>query len=410
MNYIFIDSKDEVNKVGIVEDNRLVEFYSEKVSKKTLLGNVYRARVSNVLQGMEAAFVDIGEAKNAYLFVKDALSKEQLYSNEKYKINDVVKAGDEVIVQVTKEALGTKGPKVSTHISIPGRYIVLTPYSNRVHISKKITDYIENKNLKGLGQNIMKDEMGIIFRTVSQGVDESLIRAEYNSLLEIYSKIEMERTFLPSPKLIYRDLDLIYQIVRDNFNDKDYKIIVNNKEVFNNLLLLEDYFSYELKDKIVLDLDFSIESDTKIQKDIREAIGRKVYLKSGGYIVIDETEALTAIDVNTGKYIGEYSLGDTVLRTNLDATAEIARQIRLRDIGGIIIVDFIDMKDKRHVSKVLSNLAELFLKDRNKPYIVDITKLGLVEITRKKIRPTLDSKVTVVCPECGGKGRIRNLD
>lgn len=410
MNYIFIDSKEEINKVGIVENNRLVEFYSEKISNKTLVGNVYRARVSNVLQGMEAAFVDIGEEKNAYLFVKDALNKEQIYSHERYKINEVVKAGDEVIVQVIKEPLGTKGAKVSTHISIPGRYIVLTPYSNRVHISKKITDYSESKRLKELGQEIMRNEMGIIFRTVSQGIDESLINAEYKSLLDIYNKIEMERTFLPSPKLIYRDLDLIYQIVRDTFNDKDYQIIVNNKEVFNNLLLLEDYFSYELKDKIVLDLNFSIESDTKIQKDIREAIGRKVYLKSGGYIVIDETEALIAIDVNTGKYIGEYSLGDTVLRTNLEAASEIARQIRLRDIGGIIIVDFIDMKDKRHVSKVLSNLAELFLKDRNKPYIVDITKLGLVEITRKKIRPTLDSKVTVVCPECGGRGRNRNLD
>lgn len=408
MNYIFIDSKDDINKVGIIENDRLVEYYCEERLHETLVGNVYRARVTNVLQGMEAAFVDIGEDKNAYLYVKDALKKDQMYLKEKFNIDNVIKAGDEVIVQVTKEPLGSKGPKVTTHISIPGRYLVLTPFSNKINVSRKITNGIEIDRLKKIGERIIENDMGVIFRTVAEGVEDNLLEEEYNNLLKIYYRIEKERNFLPSPKLLYKELDLVYQIVRDTFNDKDYKILVNNKDVYNNLLLLEDYFSYNLDEKIVLNPEFSIETDMKIQLDIKEAMDRKVTLKSGGYIVIDEVEALTAIDVNTGKYIGSYSLGDTVLRTNLEAAKEIARQIRLRDIGGIIIVDFIDMKDKKHISIVLSKLAEYFAKDRNKPFIVDVTKLCLVEITRKKIRPTLDSKLSSICPTCEGRGRVRN--
>lgn len=409
MNYIFIDADNDIKKIGIVENNRLVEFYSEEFNKEDLLGNVYRGRVTNVLRGMDAAFVDIGEEKNAYLQLKDALDKDQLYTNLKYDLDEVIKSGEDIIVQVIKEPLGTKGPKITTHISIPGRYIVLTPYSNKVNISKKIRNYEEINRLKKFGNRLKQNDMGIIFRTVSEGIEEAIIEEEYISLKNIYEKIEGERNFLPTPKLIYKDLDLVYQIVRNTFNDKDTKIILNNKEIYNNLLLLEDYFSYSLGDKIIFDPKFSIENDMKIQMDIKEALDRKVSLKSGSYIVIDETEALTAIDVNTGKYIGAYSLGDTVLRTNLEAAEEICRQIRLRDIGGIIIVDFIDMKEKNQISKVLSKMTEEFKKDKNKPHIVDVTKLCLVEITRKKTRPTLDSKISSICPTCNGRGRVRNI-
>ncbi|WFA09497.1 Rne/Rng family ribonuclease [Tissierella sp. Yu-01] len=407
MNYIFIDSDKEKTKVGIVEDNRLVEFYSEEINNETLFGNVYRARVTNVLRGMDAAFVDIGEEKNAYLQLKDALHKDQMYTKEKYDLDEVIKSGEEVIVQVIKEPLGNKGPKVTTHISLPGRYLVLTPYSNKVNVSKKIRNNSEVNRLKNIGNQIIENDMGIIFRTLAVDVDENLLHEEYKSLMDVFLRIEKERSFLPTPKLLYKDLDLVYQIVRDKFNEKDTEIIVNNKEIYNNLLLLEDYFSYNLGDKILLNLDFSVDNDMKIQMDMKEALDRVVSLKSGGYIVIDETEALTAIDVNTGKYVGAYSLGDTVLRTNLEAAEEISRQIRLRDIGGIIIIDFIDMKEKNHISKVLSKLSESFIKDRNKPHIVDVTKLCLVEITRKKTRPTLDSKISTICPTCNGRGRVR---
>ncbi len=407
MNYIFIDSIEGVNKVGIVEDNRLVEYYTQEENKDKLVGNIYRARIETVLQGMEAAFVDIGEGKNAYLNIKDALNREQTYSKEKYKIGEVVKGGEEVIVQVIKESQGTKGPKVTTKISIPGRYLVLTPFSNKINVSRKIESFKEVNNLKKLGSKIIKDGMGIIFRTLAEGVDEGLLIDEYNQLSDIYTKIERERNFLPCPKVLYKELDLVFQIVRDSFNDKNHRIILNNKDIYEKLLLLEDYFSYNLGEKIVFDKKFSIDKDKIVMDDINQALNRKVVLKSGGHIVIDETEALTAIDVNTGKYVGSYSLEETILLTNIEAAEEILRQIRLRDIGGIIIVDFIDMKSQRDISNVLNVLFSNINKDRNKPNVAGITNLGLVEITRKRIRPTLESRTSIVCPNCKGTGRIQ---
>lgn len=409
MNYIFIDSKEGINRIGIIEDNRLVEFYTEEIENESIVGNVYRARVLNVLSGMEAAFVDIGEEKNAFLYLKDSLSKEQLYTKEKYRISDILKGGEETIVQVVKEPLGSKGPKVTTHISIPGRYIVLTPYSHKINISRKINNEEEVNRLKSIGNEIKEDNIGIIFRTNAENIEKDKLYTEYKNLLSIYRKIEKERTFLPTPKLIYKELDLAYQIVRDTFNDRNFEIIVNSKDVYNKLITYEENFAYGLKDKIILNKDFSIDNNMQIQMDIKEALDRKVPLKSGGSIVIDETEALTAIDVNTGKFVGGFTLGDTVLKTNLEAVVEIARQVRLRDIGGIIIVDFIDMKDKDHISTVVSKMSDAFNRDRNKPHIIDVTKLCLVEITRKKIRPTLDRKTSVICPTCNGRGRIRNI-
>ena len=385
----------------------MVEFYTEEVEKESIVGNVYRGKVLNVLNGMEAAFVDIGEEKNAFLYLKDSLSKEQLYDKGKYAISDVLKGGEDVIVQVVKESLGTKGPKITTHISIPGKFIVLTPHSQNINVSRKITDGEEINRLKNIGNEIKESNIGMIFRTNAENIGEDILSGEYNSLLSIYRKIEKERTFLPTPKLIYKELDLAYQIVRDTFNDRNFEIIVNDKDVYNRIISYEESFSYGLKGKIILNKNFSIDNNTNIQMDIKEALERRVNLKS--YIVIDETEALTAIDVNTGKFIGSHTLDDTVLKTNLEAAVEIARQIRLRDIGGIIIVDFIDMKINEHISHVLSKMSEEFNKDRNKPHIIDVTKLFLVEITRKKIRPTLDRKTSIVCPHCNGRGRITNI-
>ena len=407
MDYIFISSKDGINKVGVVENNRLVEFYTEEENDTKLVGNVYRGRVENVLRGMGAAFVNIGEGRNAYLYVKDAYNKEQLLSKKKYSIDQVIKSGQEVMVQVIKEPLGSKGPKVTTHISLPGRYVVLTPFSKDINISRKISKKSEIIRLKELGQRIIEDDIGMIFRTNAKDKDEDIIQAEYKQLLAIYRKIEMQKGFLPTPKRIYKELDLIYKIVRETFNERDYQIIVNNKEVYDNILELGYFYSIPVEKRIILDEGFCMEEHADIQNDLQQAFKRKVPLDNGGYIVIDETEALTAIDINTGKYTGNLSLKDTVLRTNLLAAEEIARQIRLRDIGGIIIIDFIDIKSKSDKSEVLSRLAKCFKLDRNQPNIIGITKLNLVEITRKKIRPTLDSTISITCPTCLGRGRIQ---
>lgn len=406
MRYIFIDSKDDFHKVGIVEDNRLVEYHCEEVGSKKAVGNIYRGKVINVLQGMAAAFVDIGDSKNAYLYVKEALPKEYLYDGKKYKISELLKQGEDIIVQVAKESIGNKGAKVTTHIEIPGRYMVFTPFSNKINISRKITNLIEVEYLKEVGREIIKDNMGIIFRTASKGIDGSILKKEYDILYNIYTKVEREKNFLPCPKLLYKEPDLSYQLVRDSYNDSTEKILVNSKKTYDNLLLMEEYYPFQFSHKIELDTDYSVTYDSQVQRDIKEALGRVVELKDGGYIVIDETEAFTAIDVNTGKFIGTSSLDDTVFQTNIQATEEIARQIRLRDIGGIIIIDFIDMRNKEDITKVLSNLRKFLKKDRNKTNIIDITKLGLVELTRKKIRRSLSTDFQKKCPTCEGRGSI----
>lgn len=409
MDYIFIDSSQGIDRIGVVENSHLVEFYIEEKENKKLLGNIYRARVENVLKGMSSAFVDIGQEKNAYLSLKDALPKEFLSDNKTHKISEVVKAGKETIVQVKKEALGTKGAKVSTHIEIPGRYIVLTPYSNKINISKKIRDKKDIKRLKYIGKDMMKDGVGVIFRTLSRDIEESIIKEEYNILLNIYYKIQRERNFLPCPKLIYKAPDLAYQIIRDVYNERTDKIIVNSKEIYENLILMEDGFPFKFSHKIELDENFSIGLERKIQKDIKKAISREVYLKSGGYIVIDQLEALTAIDVNTGGFIGTRSLRDTVLMTNIEATEEIARQIRIRDLAGIIIIDFIDMKSKEDEKQLLNGLNKQLKKDRKKAKIVDITKLGLVELTRRKTRASLATSFYTQCPHCKGRGKTPKI-
>ncbi|NLW41192.1 MAG: Rne/Rng family ribonuclease [Tissierellia bacterium] len=411
MDYIFVDTKKNIEIIGLVEENKLVELYIDDKENKKQVGNIYRGRVENVLPGMEAAFVDIGEGKNAYLYVKQALPK-RMDKNQKVNIDDIIKKGDDIIVQVLKEPSQNKGAKVTTHITLPGRYVVLTPYSNKISLSRKIKDMDEIKRLREIGANIKKYDYGLIFRTNAAGVEEKLLADEYNLLIDIFQKIERERNFLPCPKLIYKEIDLAHQIIRDVYNERIDRIILNDKEKYESIISFQGVMFPKLKEKIYYDRDFNIFYQREIMDQIKTALNRRVFLNSGGYIVIDETEALTAIDINTGKFIGQDNLEDTVVRTNLEACEEIARQIRLRDISGIIIIDFIDMKDKKDVDLVLERLEECLSHDRNKANIIGITKLGLVELTRKKIRNSLNTSFIQECPNCNGSGRIlyRNID
>lgn len=406
MNYIFIDSRNNFEMIGIVEDNRLVEFYIDKKGHSKQAGNIYRGRVVNVLPGMEAAFVDIGQGRNAYLYVKNALPKEMINTNVQVNIQDIIKNGEEIIVQVLKEASENKGAKVTTHITLPGRFVVLTPFSNKINLSRKINDREEIERLNQIGEDMQKDNMGLIFRTKAFGVNEELLIDEYNMLINIFRKIEKEKKFLPCPKLIYKEMELSHQIIRDVFNHNIHKIILNDKEKYDNILSFQGIIFPKLEEKLYLDEGFNIFSQGKIVDEIKTALARKVALKSGGYIVIDETEALTAIDINTGKFIGSKNLEDTVVKTNLEAAEEISKQIRLRDIGGIIIIDFIDMKNNKDISLVLDKLKEFLSYDRNRANIIGITKLGLVELTRKKVRNSLNSSFIEKCPHCDGKGKI----
>ena len=407
MNCIFIDSDEEKNYIAIVQDEVLVEYFIESKSQNKILGNIYRARVENVLKGMEAAFVNIGEGKNAYLYLTDAMSRKDRFSDEEYSIKDLLKIGDEAIVQVIKEPLGSKGAKITTNLSISGRHIVITPFQKGINISKKIRNREEIVRLKSIGDGFKDDNVGVIFRTVSKGVEEEIILEEYKQLLSSYRYIEAQRNFLPTPKLIYKEAGLVQKVVRDNFNSKDYEIIVNTKDIYDEFLELNESTSMDMKDKITLDKELDFKYNRIIQKGLTIALSRSVKLKSGGSIVIDTTEALTAIDVNTHKYVGSSSLDDTIISTNLEAAKEIAKQVKLRNIGGIIIIDFIDMLSNKDTQNLMNSLEKYFSRDKNKPYIVDITKLGLVEVTRKKERPTLESEILIKCPTCEGRGRVK---
>ncbi len=406
MNYIFIDKKEGIEKVGIVENNRLVEFYIDYDNEHKLVGNIYRGRVVNVLPGMEAAFVDIGEGRNAYLYIKNVIPKGNKYIKGSVSINDLIKNGQEIIVQVIKEPINNKGAKVTAHVTLPGRFIVLTPFSKKISVSRKIDNTKEIERLKNIGQKIQVDDIGMIFRTRSEEVPEDIITDEYYRLISLYRKIEREKNYLPCPKLIYKEMDLAHKIIRDSFSEEIEKVIVNNKDKYKSLLEYVNMICPYLRDRIYYDEEFDILYNETIMKGINTALNRKVHLKNGGYIVIDETEALTAIDVNTGKFIGKKDLEDTVVQTNLEACEEIARQIRLRDISGIIIIDFIDMKKDSDITLVLEKLKKDLKGDRNRANIVDITKLGLVELTRKKIRNSLSVNFIKKCPNCDGRGKI----
>lgn len=405
MNSILVNVTEKENRVAIVENERLVEFYIDKKDKEKIVGNIYRGRIVNVLPGMEAAFVDIGIDKNAYLYIKDALPREMMREKSDVTISDVAKVGQEIIVQVVKEPFGNKGPKVTTHITLPGRFVVFTPYSSYIGMSRRITDRDEIDRLKNIVDEIQHEDMGVIVRTAAAGVDKESIQEDLNMLVEMYKKIEREKNFKPCPKLIYEELDLVEQIVRDVFTDRIDKLVVDDEECYESIISLLKFKSSKLIDKVLL-THKDIFSSFNITKDIKSAVERVVPLKSGGYIAIDETEALTSIDVNTGKYIGCTNLEDTVVKTNIEAAEEIARQLRLRDIGGIIIIDFIDMGRKEDIKLVLEKLDNFLKKDRTKTNIIDITKLGLVELTRKKTRNRLTSKMLKNCPYCEGKGKI----
>lgn len=375
MNKIYIEEENNIKKIAILEDDILVEYYSEE-ERRSLVGNIYRARVQKVLRGMKGAFVNIGEGKNGYL---------QLES-----IEDHLKEGQDILVQVQKDEKGDKGPKLTMDLSIPGRYLVLTPFSPKISISKKISKKHQVKRLREIFSQIKIENYGVVLRTNAVEANSSLLRAEYERLIAIYKKIEEQRNFLPIPKLVYKDLDTSHKIIRDLSSKNDYQIIVNRDKTYKDIVLIEDYFEYKIGDRISLNKTLKVDDLPQVRLGLKSALAREVKLKSGAYLVIDKTEALTVIDVNSGKNVGDFSYEDTIKKINLEATYEIARQIRLRNISGIIIIDFIDMKDQEDLSLVLENLGSLFKLDRNSGNIIDVTKLNLVEITRKKLGHSLD--------------------
>ncbi len=406
MDYIFIDDSGQERQLGFMEDSRLVEFYIEGAGQEEIVGNIYRARVLNVVEGINAAFLDIGGDKNAYLMGRDALGLEDLYRPDKPSISKVLKPGQELIVQVKKEALGQKGATVSRHYELNGKNLVLTPFSNRVNISRKIKGSQERKRLEEIGQDLIRDDVGLIFRTNAFQVDPEELRQEYRQLFKVYSYIEGQKNFLPTPKLLYSSVNNTERLIRDKYRP-GMTILVNRKSSYGEVGDILEAYGYEREKDLVLDRDFSLKYRMDIWQEINRALSRKVQLDSGASIVIDRTEALTAIDVNTESYTGRASLSKTVYRVNCEAAVEIARQIRLRNISGIIVIDFIRMRDSKKEEKLIGLLKEELKKDNIHSSVVGFTKLGLLEMTREKKSNSIYEDFLVECENCRGLGKIR---
>ena len=405
-------------RAASLEDRRVVEVFIERAAQERVVGNIYRGKVENVLPGMSAAFVNIGLERNAFLYVDDARDYEKLAEagnnrskNGKSKtrgIRDVLRQGQSIIVQVTKEPIGTKGARVVTHLTIPGRYLVLMPTVDHIGVSRRIQDEKERDRLKKLAKSLRPQGMGLIVRTLAEGQCQSELEQDAQFLLKVWEQIQRRAKRTKKPGLLYKDHDLIYRLVRDCFSTEFNRFIVDSREEYNKVLEMLDTLSPHLRSRVFYyhDENIPIFEFYGVEADLKRALKRKVWLESGGYLVIDQTEALTSIDVNTGKYTGSKNLADTVLKTNLEAAAEIARQLRLRDIGGIIIIDFIDMASSGHEEKVLARLEEEVKKDKNKTHVLGFTNLGMVEMTRKKTRQNIGDFLQRPCPYCGGTGRV----
>jgi len=410
---ILVDTKPELTRIAILEDGELAELHIEPSGKSGVAGNIYRGKVERVLSGMQCAFVDIGMGKNAYLSAEDVITpKKQLYETalRQPKIESMLKPGQEITVQVVKEETGSKGPKVSMKIALPGSFAVLHPYSAGAGVSKKIDDRTERERLKAAAEELCPEGMGIVIRTAAYGADISMIEKDIRDLLKTWELIRKKEEKGPVPRCLYTSPDLVRKLAVSAVNSNINRIVLNDHDEYGNLLSFLGETAPEMKSKVQLYCrDYDLFKFYNIESAVREALSRKVWLKSGGYLVFDQTEAMTVIDVNTGKFTGKTSQEETVFRTNCEAARVIARQIRLRDVGGIILIDFIDMKDNIHKEKVLSILKEECRKDKTQVVIAGMTNLGLVEMTRKKIRNSLRDLLTNPCPNCGGSGRIMNI-
>ncbi|HHX75707.1 MAG TPA: Rne/Rng family ribonuclease [Firmicutes bacterium] len=410
---IIINCDNKQTRVAVLENDKLVEIYLERPVHQRVVGNIYKGVVANVLPGMQAAFVDIGLERNAFLYVDDAYlpSAGNGDSRGKKSIEQLLRPGEEIMVQVIKEPFGSKGARLTRQITIPGRHLVLMPTADYTGVSRRIEDAEERERLRQIVSALRPPGMGLIVRTVSEGVDLPVLQQDLHFLLPLWERVQARYRKHPAPCLVYQDLDLIYRIIRDLFTEEINRLVVDTRYEYEKIQETLDVIQPSLKGRVeYYRKKTPIFDFYGIEAEIERALSRTVWLECGGYLVFDHTEALTVIDVNTGKYTGKTNLADTVLKTNLEAAVEIMRQIRLRDIGGIIIIDFIDMENEEHGQRVLSALVERSKLDRTKTHVLGLTGLGLVEMTRKKARQGLDATLQQVCPYCHGRGKVLAAD
>ena len=446
---ILINGTPRETRVAILEDDTLVELLVDRPDARRTVGDIYLGKVEAVLPGIQAAFVDIGAEKSAFLHASDLvepddeddLDDEQNEDDDADEqpdsaaaeasdspkngksgngarefrrgqklppIQDLVKRGETMLVQVSKEPIGTKGPRVTRQISIAGRFLVYMPYASRVGVSRKIESREERARLRQMVNAILpKDSGGVIVRTVGEEVTEETFKRELDSLLRMWKKIVKKQTFVRAPALVQRETSLTRGIIRDLFSAKVDHLAVDSKELHNEIMAYLDQVGPELKERVELyEASVPLFDKHEIESEIRDLFKRRVDLPTGGYLIIEHTEALVSVDVNTGRYTGKKDPEKTILRTNLEAARELARQLRLRDIGGIIVADFIDMETRANRERVIQELRQYLARDRARTRAFAVSELGLVEMTRQRVRPSLLQSQTMACPTCTGTGRV----
>ncbi len=433
---LLINARSYETRVAVIENNILAELHVERPNRHSLAGNIYKGQVVRVLPGMQAAFVDIGLERAAFLYVSDvtdnfeefeAMMKEEeeereglveiegdaeekpLAGQPYFNIEDLLSEGQELLVQVAREPIGSKGARITTHISLPGRHLVLMPTMDHIGVSRRIEDENERKKQRDLLANLKPSGFGLIARTASEGVPKDKIKTEMDFLIKLWNNIQQKMNRAPLPSLIHEDLNITLRAVRDLFTKEVDRLVIDSRSEYEQILTFIDTFMPKLKQLVHFYEEKEPLFDAYgIEVEVGRALGKKVWLKSGGYIVIETTEALTSIDINTGRYVGKRNLEETILKTNLEAVKEIAYQLRLRNIGGLVVIDFIDMEKKGDREKVFNALKEALKRDKSKTNVLKMSELGLIEMTRKRTRENLNRLFREPCFYCEGEGWLKS--
>ncbi|HOX54200.1 MAG: Rne/Rng family ribonuclease [Candidatus Omnitrophica bacterium] len=417
---ILINIKEKTKRIAVVKNNLLEEFYLEVSSEESILGNIYKGIVRSVVPSIDAAFIDIGQGKNGFLYLGELTNplveeelKEQVPKFDIYEKKDNAnkyKVGDEVLVQVVKEAFGTKGPRLTTHISLPGRYLVLMPLDRNIGISRRISDHKERDRLRSTLEkiNFLKN-MGIIVRTVAQGKGNRELIRDGSFLVKTWRDIRKRNLKQKPPSPVHKEYGILLKVLRDVFSEDVEKVIIDSKREYINVFrFVRTYLGGHFARKIKFYREgVPLFEFKNVEDQIKKLYEKKVFLKSGAYIVIEPTEGLTVIDVNSGRFTSKANPEKAAFMVNLEAAREAARQLRLRDIGGIVVIDFIDMVEESNQRQVLYAFKEALSQDRAKTDVLGISKLGLVEMTRERTSRSIESKYYKICPACEGRGKLK---
>jgi len=410
---ILINSGPYETRAALLEDGQVVEVFHEIPDSEKIVGCIFKGRVSNILPGTQSAFVDIGIQKDAYLAlsgVETGGDDDDLQDVFRAPIQQLLKVGQEVVLQILKEPTGAKGPRSTMNLSFPGRYLVLTPTVDHIGISRRIGPDSERERIRAIAKKICPKGMGVIFRTAAEGLEERELAADLKLLLRLWEQVDRKIKSSPPKTLLHRDIPLPLKIVREYFNDDVDRCIIDSEEAYRNVLDMCDFLSPLQRAGLeIYKGPAPIFEAYGIDHEIENALQPKIVMESGASLIIERTEALSTIDVNSGRFAGGIDLEETAFKVNLEAAKEIARQIRLRNLAGMIVIDFIDMSDAKHRAKVLKAFREAMRNDRNRPHILDFSELGLVQMTRRRTSHTLEEILKSPCPCCGGRRMTLSL-